>query len=110
DGHRLVAVRVEILEHGGSRGERHFMLARPAAVDDADADLLQRLALISSSINNQTSRKAKSVTNGARFHAGLGRCLRPADRDTRNRPAARGSRPAAAQFSAAGPLESLQGV
>ena len=38
DGDRLVAVRVEVLEHRRRRGQRHFMLARTSAVDDADAE------------------------------------------------------------------------
>ena len=38
DRDRLVAVRVEVLEDRRRRGERHLVLARPAAVDDADAE------------------------------------------------------------------------
>ena len=36
-GHRLVAGAVEMREHRRGRGQRHFVLARPAAVEHADA-------------------------------------------------------------------------
>src|SRR5438046_573228 len=36
DRNGLVALGVEVLEHGRRRGERHFVLTRSAAVDHAD--------------------------------------------------------------------------
>ena len=38
DGYRLVALAVEIGKDGGRRGERHRVLTRAAAVDDANAE------------------------------------------------------------------------
>src|SRR5947208_3014646 len=38
DRNRLVSRGVEVLEHRRRRGERHFVLATAAAVDDPDAD------------------------------------------------------------------------
>ena len=37
DRHRLVALAIEVREDRRGRGQRHLVLARPAAVDDADA-------------------------------------------------------------------------
>ena len=39
-GDGVVALGIEVLEHRGRRGERHLVLARAAAVDDADAEFL----------------------------------------------------------------------
>ena len=40
DRHRFVARAIEVLEDRGRRGHRHLVLARPSAVDHADAQLL----------------------------------------------------------------------
>ena len=40
DGNRLEPIAVEVLEDRGGRGDRDFVLARAAAVDDADAEFL----------------------------------------------------------------------
>ena len=41
-GHRLVASAIQMLEDGRRRRDRHFVFARAAAIDDADANFLHR--------------------------------------------------------------------
>ena len=43
DRHGFVARAIEVLEDGGGRRHRHFVLARTAAVDDADAQFLHEV-------------------------------------------------------------------
>ena len=42
DRDRLVALGIEMLEDRRRRGERHLVLARPAAVDDADSEFFHK--------------------------------------------------------------------
>ena len=45
DGNRVVALLVEVLKDGGGRGDRHFVLTRSPAVDDADAKFFHYLLI-----------------------------------------------------------------
>ena len=45
DGNRFVPLLVQVLNDGGGRGDRYFMLARSTAVDDADTKFFHYLLI-----------------------------------------------------------------
>ena len=65
DRHRLVALAIEVREDGRRRGQRHLVLARPSAVDDADAKSLHGVDNRQSAMSSRQSRVAVSAMAAA---------------------------------------------
>ena len=75
DRNRLVAAAVEMLEDRRGRGDRHFVLAGPAAVDHADAKFLRHNEG-STYRGARRSRRRRQMTPRCRLHS-VSRCTAP---------------------------------